>query len=100
MIQVVLSTVRKTHGAHGNGDTPLMPFLTMKKDGQRVVFDVLIKSVKYSGGVIKDVNKYITYSIFSHSIAEAEECAGRQQRLFVGYLFIYRGISYSLRFAP
>lgn len=50
MIQVVLSTVRKTHGAHGNGDTPLMPFLTMKKDGQRVVFDVLIKSVKYSGG--------------------------------------------------
>ena len=68
MIQVVLSTVRKTHGAHGNGDTPLMPFLTMKKDGQRVVFDV----------VIKDVNKYITYSIFSHSIAEAEECAGRQ----------------------
>lgn len=50
MIQVVLSTVRKTHGTHGNGNTPLMPFLTMKKDGQRVVFDVLIKSVKYSGG--------------------------------------------------
>lgn len=99
MIQVVLSTVRKTHGTHGNGNTPLMPFLTMKKDGQRVVFDVLIKSVKYAGGVIKDVNKYMTYSIFSHSIAKAEECAGKQQ-LFVGYLFIYRGISYSLRFAP
>ena len=46
MIQVVLSTVGKTHGAHGNGDTPLMPFLTMKKDEQRVVFDVPIKSVK------------------------------------------------------
>ena len=41
----------------------------------------------------------MTYSIFSHSIAKAEECAGKQQ-LFVGYLFIYRGISYSLRFAP
>ena len=52
------------------------------------------------GGVIKDVNKYMTYSILSHSIVKAEEGAGRQLRLFVGYLFIYRGISYSLRFAP
>lgn len=46
MIQVVLSTVGKTHGTHRNGDPPLMPFLTMKKDEQRVVFDVPIKSVK------------------------------------------------------
>ena len=90
MIQVVLSTVRKTHGTHGNGNTPLIPFLTMKKDGQRVVFDVLIKSVKYSrGGVIKDVNKYMTYSILSHSIAKAEESAGRQPKLCVAYLYIH-----------
>lgn len=46
MIQVVLSTVGKTHGTHGNGDPPLMPFLTMKKDGQRVVCGEPIKSVK------------------------------------------------------
>ena len=52
------------------------------------------------GGVIKDVNKYMTYSIFPHAIANAEESAGRQQRLFIGYLFIYRGISYCFRFAP
>lgn len=41
------------------------------------------------GGVITDVNKYITYSIFSHFIVKAEGGAGRQLRLFVGYLYIY-----------
>lgn len=100
MIQVVLSTVGKSHDTHGYGDTPLIPFLAMKKGGERVVCGEPIKSVKNSGGVIKDVNKYITYSIFSHALANAEESASRQQRLFVGYLFIYRGISYCLRFAP
>lgn len=90
---------RKAYDTHGNGDTPTTSFLAKIDDEQSVPYRCLIKSVKYSGGVIKDVNKYITYSIFSHSIAKAEECAGKQQ-LFVGYLFIYRGISYSLRFAP
>lgn len=42
----------------------------------------------------------MTGNILSHALANAEESASRQQRLFVGYLFIYRGISYSLRFAP
>ena len=100
MIQVVLSTVGKSHDTHGYGDTPLIPFLTMKKGGQRVVRGEPIKSVKKSGGVIKDVNKYMTGNILSHSLLKAEESASRQQRLFVGYLFIYRGISYCLRFAP
>lgn len=50
MIQVVLSTVGKSHDTHGYGDTPLIPFLTMKKGGQRVVRGEPIKSVKKSGG--------------------------------------------------
>lgn len=45
-----MDTMRKSHGTHGNGDTPLMPFLTMKEDEQRVVYDRLIKSVKNTGG--------------------------------------------------
>lgn len=32
------------------GDTPLMPFLTLKGNGQRVVRGVLIKSIKKYGG--------------------------------------------------
>lgn len=84
-----LSTVRKAHGTHGNGDTPLMPFLTMKKGGQRVVRDVLIKSVKNSGGVIKDVNKYIICNILSHSLLKAEEVVGRQPKQCVAYLYIH-----------
>ena len=91
---------RKVYDAHGKGDTPTTSFLAKREDEQSALYRKSIKSVKYSGGVIKDVNKYMTYSIFPHAIANAEESAGRQQRLFVGYLFIYRGISYSLRFAP
>ena len=91
---------RKAYDTHGNGDTPTTSFLAKIDDEQSVLYQCLIKSVKYAGGVIKDVNKYMTYSILSRSIVKAEEGAGRQQRLFVGYLFIYRGISYSLRFAP
>lgn len=91
---------RKAYDTHGNGDTPTTSFLAKIDDEQSVPYRCLIKSVKYSGGVIKDVNKYMTYSILSRSIVKAEEGAGRQLRLFVGYLFIYRGISYSLRFAP
>lgn len=92
---------RKAYDTHGNGDTPTTSFLAKIDDEQSVPYRCLIKSVKYSGGgVIKDVNKYMTYSILSRSIVKAEEGAGRQQRLFVGYLFIYRGISYCLRFAP
>lgn len=45
-----MDTMRKSHGTHGNGDTPLMPFLTMKEDEQRVVYERLIKSVKNMGG--------------------------------------------------
>ena len=91
---------RKVYDAHGKGDTPTTSFLAKIEDEQSALYRYLIKSVKYEGGVIKDVNKYMTYSILSHSIVKAEEGAGRQLRLFVGYLFIYRGISYSLRFAP
>ena len=91
---------RKVYDAHGKGDTPATSFLAKREDEQSALYRNLIKSVKYSGGVIKDVNKYMTYSILSRSIVKAEEGAGRQQRLFVGYLFIYRGISYCLRFAP
>ena len=69
--------MRKPHDTHGYGDTPLMPFLTMKKGGQRVVCDVLIKSVKKSGGVIKDVNKYVAGNILSLSFLKAEEVVGR-----------------------
>ena len=91
---------RKVYDAHGKDDTPATSFLAKIEDEQSALYRNLIKSVKCSGGVIKDVNKYITYSIFSHSIAKAKESAGRQQWLFVGYLFIYRGITYCFRFAP
>ena len=70
--------MRKSHDTHGYGDTPLMPFLTKKKGGQRVVCGEPTKSVKKSGGgVIKDVNKYMTGNILSHSLLKAEEEVGR-----------------------
>lgn len=72
-----MDTMRKSHGTHGNGDTPLMSFLTMKEDEQRVVYDRLIKSVKNTGGVTKDVNKYMAYNILSRSFLKEKEVVSR-----------------------
>lgn len=69
--------MRKSHDTHGYGDTPLIPFLAMKKGGERVVCGESIKSVKNSGGVIKDVNKHAECNILSHSLLKAEEEVGR-----------------------
>ena len=80
---------RKVYNAHGKGDTPATSFLAKREDEQSALYRSLIKSVKKAGGVIKDVNKYMTYSIFSHPIAKAEECAGRQPKLCVAYLYIH-----------
>jgi hypothetical protein len=49
----------------------------MKKGGERVVCGESIKSVKNSGGVIKDVNKHAECNILSHSLLKAEEEVGR-----------------------
>lgn len=74
-----MDTMRKSHGTHGNGDTPLMPFLTMKEDEQRVVYERLIKSVKNTGGggVTKDVNKRMAHNTFPNSLVKAKEVVSR-----------------------
>ena len=81
--------MRKSHDTHGYGDTPLIPFLAMKKGGERVVRGEPIKSVKNSGGGIKDVNKHAECNILSHSLLKAEEEVGRQPKLRVAYLYIH-----------
>ncbi|KGI21969.1 hypothetical protein HMPREF9304_07075 [Hoylesella timonensis S9-PR14] len=61
----------------------------MKKGGERVVCGEPIKSVKNSGGVIKNVNKHAECNILSHSLLKAEEEVGRQPKLRVAYLYIH-----------